>query len=130
MLVVLDVQNDTFDKKGSNFAEWAKIIEDGVAKRIDQAIENNESIIYTKICIPILNTMNAPQNLFILMKRYTRNSTSGLKITVTNTGKLFTVFRRTRRRIYMRTIKMKSRRTRPLNLSVSKQTSVSSQILW
>lgn len=52
MLVVIDVQNDTFDKRGTNFAEWSKIIEEGVAKRIDQAIEDNESIIYTKNLYP------------------------------------------------------------------------------
>lgn len=52
MLVVIDVQNDTFDERGSNFAEWSKVIEEGVAKRIDQAIEDNESIIYTKNLYP------------------------------------------------------------------------------
>lgn len=52
MLVVIDVQNDTFDKRGTNFAEWSKIIKEGVAKRIDQAIDNNESIIYTKNLYP------------------------------------------------------------------------------
>lgn len=52
MLVVIDVQNDTFDKRGTNFAEWSKIIKEGVTKRIDQAIDNNESIIYTKNLYP------------------------------------------------------------------------------
>lgn len=52
MLVVIDVQNDTFDKRGTNFAKWSKVIEDGIARRIDEAIENNESIIYTKNLYP------------------------------------------------------------------------------
>ena len=52
MLVVIDVQNDTFDKRGTNFAEWSKVIEDGIASRIDEAIEHNESIIYTKNLYP------------------------------------------------------------------------------
>ncbi|MGO1923075.1 MAG: cysteine hydrolase family protein [Jeotgalicoccus sp.] len=52
MLVVIDVQNDTFDNRGTNFLECSKVIEDGVAKRIDLAIENNESIIYTKNLYP------------------------------------------------------------------------------
>lgn len=52
MLVVIDVQNDTFDKRGTNFADWAKVIEDGVANRIDAAIESKESILYTKNIYP------------------------------------------------------------------------------
>lgn len=52
MLVVIDVQNDTFDERGTNFAEWSKVIEDGIASRIDEAIENEESIIYTKNLYP------------------------------------------------------------------------------
>lgn len=52
MLVVIDVQNDTFDTRGSSFAKWTKIIEDGVASRIETAVNNNESIIYTKNLYP------------------------------------------------------------------------------
>lgn len=52
MLVVIDVQNDFFDKRGTNYVEWSKVIEDGIAKRIDQAVKNNESIIYTKNLYP------------------------------------------------------------------------------
>lgn len=52
MLVVIDVQNDTFDTRGTNFAEWSKVIEDGIARRIDEAVENDESIIYTKNLYP------------------------------------------------------------------------------
>ncbi|CEA00774.1 Isochorismatase family protein [Jeotgalicoccus saudimassiliensis] len=52
MLVVIDAQNDTFDKRGTNYAEWSEVIEEGISRRIDQAIDNDEPIIYTKNLYP------------------------------------------------------------------------------
>lgn len=52
MLIVIDVQNDAFDESGSNYTESAKKIMDGIAKRIDRAVANEESVIYTKNLYP------------------------------------------------------------------------------
>ncbi|WP_411843212.1 cysteine hydrolase family protein [Salinicoccus sp. HZC-1] len=52
MLVAIDLQNDTFDASGSSYGEWTEKIKNDITARIQKAIDDNESIIYTKNLYP------------------------------------------------------------------------------
>lgn len=52
MLIAVDLQNDSFDTSGSSYGEWSEKIKDGLTDRIQKAISNNESILYTKNLYP------------------------------------------------------------------------------
>ena len=52
MLIAIDLQNDTFAESGSSYSEWTTRIKYGITQRIQKAIAENESIIYTKNLYP------------------------------------------------------------------------------
>lgn len=52
MLIVIDVQNDIFDERGTGYANSTKDVRDGIEARIQQAIDNGESILYTRNLYP------------------------------------------------------------------------------
>ncbi|KKK33482.1 hypothetical protein WN59_12095 [Salinicoccus sediminis] len=52
MLIAIDLQNDTFAESGSSYSEWTTRIKHGITGRIQKAIAENESIIYTKNLYP------------------------------------------------------------------------------
>lgn len=52
MLIAIDLHNDTFDSSGTSYGEWAERIKSGITLRIQKAISENESIIYTKNLYP------------------------------------------------------------------------------
>lgn len=52
MLVAIDLQNDIFDDRGSGYAKWSYKIKDGIEKRIRNAVDEDEPIIYTRNLYP------------------------------------------------------------------------------
>src|SRR5690625_6059549 len=52
MLIAIDLQNDTFAESGSSYNERANRIKHRITGRINKAVAENESIIYTKNLYP------------------------------------------------------------------------------
>lgn len=52
MLIAIDLQNDIFDKRGSGYAQWTQYVKDGIERRIQMAVDEDEPIIYTRNLYP------------------------------------------------------------------------------